>query len=247
MLDKSVWKAPPDLVPLAEDEVHVWCALVGRWNPEHLFDMLAHDERARAGRYRFERDRRRFVVGRGVLRVLLGRYLAIAPDRVDIRYEAAGRPYISAPEPIQFNLSHTRELVLYAFASNRPIGIDVEQVRDQPDALSIAERFFSRQESAALRALPVDRQVAGFLNCWTRKEAYLKALGEGLAMPLDRFDVSLEPGLPARLLVESDPEAPRRWSLRALETITDHVSAICVRGHNWRLTCWELCDGYVSG
>jgi 4'-phosphopantetheinyl transferase len=243
MLDTSVWRADPGVVRLAKDQVHVWCALLGRANAGHLFDMLAPDERARAARYRLERDRRRFVVGRGLLRLLLGRYLQTAPERVDIRYEAAGRPYVAAPDPIQFSLSHSAELALYAFARHRPIGIDVEQALDRPDALRVAERFFSRRESAALRALPADRQVEGFLNCWTRKEAYLKARGEGLTAPLDRFDVSLEPGVPARLLrVEGDPEERRRWSLRALESITGYVSAICVRGHDWRLSCWKLAD-----
>jgi 4'-phosphopantetheinyl transferase len=244
MLDMSVWKADSGAVQLAEDQVHVWCAPLDRPNEGQLFDILAVDERARATRYRFERDRRRFVVGRGLLRVLLGRYLEIAPERIDIRYKSAGRPYVAAPEPIQFSLSRAPELVLYAFAKNRPIGIDVEQIRDQPDALSIAERFFSRHESAALRALPADRQAVGFIDCWTRKEAYLKARGEGLATPLNRFEVSLEPGAPARLQwVAGDPEEPQRWSLRALEAITGHVAAICVRGHDWRLACWELGDG----
>ena len=105
MLDMSVWKADPGAVQLAEDQVHVWCAPLDRPNEGQLFDILAVDERARATRYRFERDRRRFVVGRGLLRVLLGRYLEIAPERIDIRYESAGRPYVAAPEPIQFSLA----------------------------------------------------------------------------------------------------------------------------------------------
>ena len=248
MLDRNVWKAAPDALRLTEDQVHVWCAPLGQWSAERLFGVLVHDERTRAARYRFERDRRRFVAGRGLLRVLLGRYLDIAPERVDIRYEAAGRPYVIAPEPIQFSLAHTTELVLYAFARHRPIGIDIEQVRDLPDALRVAERFFSPNESAALRALPAVRQAEGFLNCWTRKEAYLKARGEGLTAAPDRFDVSLEPGVPPRLLrVEGDPEEQRRWSLRALEGIANHVSAICVGGHDWRLSCWDLSDGDVRG
>lgn len=195
-------------------------------------------------RFRFERDRRRFIVGRGVLRTILGRYLGVEPDKVQFRYSPRGKPYLAErfdSYGLRFNLAHSHELALYAFTRDREIGVDLEYVRPMPDAVEIATRFFSTRENAVFRVLPKSQELEAFYNCWTRKEAYLKATGDGLARPLDQFAVSLTPGEPARLLhVEKDLlQEIARWSFQALKPAFSYVAAVAVEGHDWRLVCWQ--------
>jgi 4'-phosphopantetheinyl transferase len=137
-------------------------------------------------------------------------------------------------------LAHAQGLALYAVAIDREVGIDLERSRPIPDAEEIAERFFSNREKTALLSVPSGQRHEAFLNCWTRKEAYIKAVGDGLACPLDRFEVSLKPGEPARLLsVEGDPREALRWCLRELTPAPDYNAAIAVEGHGWHLACWH--------
>jgi phosphopantetheine--protein transferase-like protein len=145
---------------------------------------------------------------------------------------------------LRFNVSHSDGLALYAIARGREVGVDVEQLRELPRAERIAERFFSTEETAALKAEPAERRVEAFFTCWTRKEAYIKARGDGLAHPLDQFAVSLVPGEPARLWVAGDGDAREiaRWSLDALPLAPGYVAALAARGRGWRLTTrsWPL-------
>lgn len=242
------WGAPPRELAVAEGEVHVWAAPLdppAEAVRRHA-GLLAPDERARAERFHFERDRRRFSVARGVLRHLLGRYLAADPRRVAFRYESHGKPALAdgtAGGGLRFNVSHSGEVALYAFARGRELGVDVEEVRPMEDGLDIAERFFSQAEVAAFRALPADVRDEAFFNCWTRKEAYIKAVGEGLSFPLHVFDVSLAPGEPARLIASRDPRQAERWSLRALpDPAPGYRAAIVVEGGGWELACWRWED-----
>ena len=164
---------------------------------------LAADEQARAERFHFERDREHFIVARGVLRAILGRYLNRAPERLSFCYGAHGKPALAGEagaDAIRFNVSHSHGVALYAVTRGREVGIDLERIRFDLAVLEIAERFFSRREVATLRTLPTEAQRQAFFRCWTRKEAYIKARGEGLSLPLDQFDVSLAPGEPAALL-----------------------------------------------
>ena len=239
------WRLPPSDLTLSSDEVHIWQTSLDQ-PPEYVRDLaqaLSYDEMMRAERFHFERDRRRFIVGRGVLRAILGRYLGVEPHRVRLRYGERGKPYLAgrfASSTLQFNLAHSRELALYAFTYGREIGIDLECIRPLSDADDIADRFFSARENAVFCTLPKSHKLEAFYNCWTRKEAYLKATGEGLARPLGQFDVSLAPGEPARLLhVEGDSREMARWLLRALLPSSDYVAAVAVEGHGWRLACWQ--------
>lgn len=242
------WGTPPPAPALAGDVVHVWAAPLdppdGTMRRHQA--LLAPDERARADRFRFERDRRRFTVARGVLRTLLGRYLGTDPRGIAFRYESHGKPVLAdalAPSGIRFNVSHSGEMALYAFARGRELGVDVEEVRRMEDGLDIAERFFSEAEVAAFRALPEGIRDDAFFNCWTRKEAYIKAVGEGLSFPLHVFDVSLAPGEPARLLASRDPQQAERWSLRGLpDPAPGYRAAIVVEGEGWDLACWRWDD-----
>jgi 4'-phosphopantetheinyl transferase len=246
------WASPPHPLVLEADAVHVWAApldppaaAVGR-----NAALLAPDERTRAERFRFDRDRRRFTVARGVLRTLLGRYLATDPRAVAFRYESHGKPVLAdafAAHGIRFNVSHSGEMALFAFARGRELGVDVEEVRRMEDGLDIAERFFSQAEVAAFRALPDEIRDDAFFNCWTRKEAYIKAVGEGLSFPLHVFDVSLAPGEPARLLASRDPQQAERWSLRGLpDPAPGYRAALVVEGEGWDVACWRW-DAAAAG
>ena len=236
--------SPPDLALSCED-VHVWRASLGQ-PVEHvrqLAQTLSYDEMMKAERFRFERDRRRFIVGRGVLRTILGCYLAVEPDKVQFRYSPRGKPYLAErfdSHRLRFNLAHSHEIALYALTCGREIGVDLEYIRPMLDMEQIAARFFSVRENAALCDIPDDQKLEAFFSCWTRKEAYIKATGEGLARPLDQFEVSLAPGEPAQLLsVEGTSEETANWSLEALVPVPGYVAAVAVAGHGRQLKCWQ--------
>lgn len=221
---------------LANAEVHVWRApltadsSVVQW----LHGTLQPDERSRAERFILERDRKRFIAARGILRQLLGAYLQCEPQKLDFMYGPYGKPAISSARlrrPLSFNVSHSHELALIAVASGRELGIDVEKIRPEFAGEEIATRYFSAPEIDELRQLPVAQRAEGFFHCWTRKEAYVKALGEGLRFPLDSFRVSLTPGSPARL----QSADCHRWTLRSLAPEHGYVAALVGEGSDWQM------------
>ena len=218
-------------------EIHVWAVALDPAPAivERLTKSLAADEWERARRFRFERHRRRYLVGRGALRALLGGYLGIAPGEVAFSYGPRGKPFLAGPaataSALSFNLSNSHELALVGFLRGPEIGVDVEFMKPMPDLEQIAERFFSESERLALRGLPAPQKPEGFFNCWTRKEAYLKAVGEGLAAPLDSFDVTLLPGEPPRMLtLKGDAERAARWFFRCFRPERDYIGALAVEG-----------------
>ena len=153
---------------------------------QQISQSLMEDERIKAERFYFQRDRKRFMVCRGVLRMILGRYLHIEANRVHFSYGPYGKPYLKetlGDSTLRFNLAHSHELALHAFARSREIGVDIEYIRYIPDAEQIALNFFSENENAVLHVLPTSQKQEAFFNCWTRKEAYLKALGVGSSQP----------------------------------------------------------------
>ena len=179
--------------------------------------VLAANEVARADRFRYDNLRRSFVISRGALRVLLGRYLAKPPEDVHLRYGVKGKPSVDAGVPIQFNASHSSAVALFAFALGCEIGVDVERIRPLRYIREIASRFFCAEEAAELLSLPVCQRERGFFLCWTRKEAYVKAVGEGLSTPFDGFRVTLRPGETPRFVHLGQEEAPRAWALHDIE------------------------------
>jgi 4'-phosphopantetheinyl transferase len=197
---------------------------------EELYALLSSDERARASRFHFDRDRDRYVVGRGVLRTLLGDALGMPPELVAFEYGAQGKPRLAIPGP-RFNVSHSGAVALYVLSWSAEVGIDVELYRPEFAREHIAERFFSPAEVATLRSLPDDVQPHAFLTCWTRKEAYIKARGEGLSLPLDRFDVSLHPDSPAALLRTAwSEDEPAQWRLTDLsDAASGYLAAVAMR------------------
>ena len=211
---------------------------------------LTADECQRAERYVFEKDRTHFVVARGLLRVLLGRYLRQDPQHLRFTYGPHGKPALATDTggmSLRFNVSHSHGLALYAITRGREVGVDVERIRPEVAQEKIAERFFSPREVTVLRALPTPLQAPAFFACWTRKEAYIKAKGDGLSLPLDQFDVSLAPGEPAALLHTTwDPQEAACWALQDLAPAPDYRAAVVVAGHDWRLTCWEGPAAYLD-
>ncbi len=245
MVARRGWPLPPEDRTAWDGDVHIWLAELEQ--PEaalqRLRRLLTDEELSRAERFYFERDRRHFVVARGVLRALLSTYLHIPPAAVQFTSGPRGKPALAAAhaeKPLKFNLSHSRELALYAVTHEREIGVDIEWMRPLDDAESIATHFFSAHEQAALHNLHAHLKQQGFFNCWTRKEAYIKATGEGLSQPLDRFDVSLVPGEPAQLLrVLDKPGEVERWSLLALQPPAGYAAALAVEGSGWQVRCWQ--------
>ena len=239
------WSAPPAALALGHGQVHVWRASLDRLGSraEELQSLLDADERERATRFRFEQDRLRFIVARGVLRMLLGRYLARHPSELTFVYSPLGKPSLPPDlraRLLRFNLSHSNEFALFAFTFEGEVGIDIEQLcADFPEE-EIAERFFSSGEVAALGALAPALKTEGFFNCWTRKEAYIKAVGDGLSHQLEHFSVSLAPDEPAALIASADPLELSRWSFRELTPAPGYVAALVVEGRDLELQCYDL-------
>jgi 4'-phosphopantetheinyl transferase len=214
------------------DEVEVIVARpdVGSEAVSASAQLLTDRERERATRFALEPDRRRFIVVRALLRQLLAARLGVRPEAIELAAGARGKPALAgrfAASDLRFNVSHCQDVAVYAFSSGREVGIDVEAVRELPDADDVAARWFSRQEYATYRALEPGDRALGFFQCWTRKEAFIKALGDGLFHPLDRFDVSLAPGEPARILrVEDVPGDRCRWQLEGFSPVPGFVAAV---------------------
>jgi len=245
---ESFWEPPPAALSLSGDEVHVWGARLQlpAERIEELSFLLSADERARAARFRFPEYGERFTATRGVLRLLLGGYLDAAPESLCFAYGDHGKPFLSGPHShsgLRFNLSHSHLIALYALTKYREVGIDVEYPRPKTNWAKIAARFFAKGEVEALQNLPAALQREGFFNCWTRKEAYLKARGEGITIALDSFTVSLKPGEPAALLSsDKDPEEVGRWRLQGLIPEPGYVAAVCAEDGDWKLRCWQWLD-----
>jgi 4'-phosphopantetheinyl transferase len=227
---------------LATGDVHVWRVELNQPEPllEKFRETLEEQELDRASRFHFEKHRRHFTAGRGVLRQLLSQYLGTKPEQLRLSYGAYGKPALNGEHKdsrLRFNMSHSHEVALFAFAEDRELGVDVEHIRTDFASEEVARRFFSRREVETFNALPRHDQVAAFFKCWTRKEAFIKVIGKGLSQPLDKFDVTL--GQPAALLWVSGDDASR-WSLYDLEVGGDYAGALAVEGQVSRIRCWHM-------
>ncbi len=234
-MPNDLWLPGPAAPVLAENEVHVWRAQLDR-SPAELDRFRAHlsgDELERAASFRFDQHRNRYVAGRGILRELMARYLAKPPTEFVFGYNSHGKP--SVGNDLRFNVSHSHELALFAFAHTE-IGVDVERSRPELAGQDIAERFFAPEESNVLMTLPLSERTEAFFRCWTRKEAFVKAHGKGLSLPLSQFVVEFT--REARLVSTAfDRAEAQRWSLYGLEPRPGYAGALAAegRGHVVRL------------
>lgn len=238
------WQSISGCPALHNDEVHIWripLVLV-----EETFAqarrLLAPEECSRADRFHFEKDRVHFIAARSAMRRILGLYTTLPPEKLLFSYSVHGKPdlVVESGADLQFNLSHSHELALLAVTRQRPIGVDIEYIRPNVMGEKIAERFFSKREVEMLNRLPARLQPIAFFNCWTRKEAYIKALGKGLSYPLEKFAVSLAPEESARLLwIENAPEEPKRWKLEELHPGSGYAGAVIAPSSDWTLKCFH--------
>lgn len=241
------WPTGPGRPRASSDAVHVWAARrdVGADALALAEQVLRPDERRRADRFVRDRDRRRWIVSRGLLRILLGRYLEADPHDLEFRYGPQGKPSLARIDEkegdLRFNVSHSGALALYAVASGAEVGVDVEANRPLPELEGVARRFFSPAEVRALRRVSPEGRRDAFYRGWTRKEAFLKANGDGITGGTRSFDVTLEPGLPARIhRVAGRLHGAGEWSLFHLEPAAEWVGAVAVPRPEVEVRRWLL-------
>jgi 4'-phosphopantetheinyl transferase len=236
--DHSVWLSPPPRPRASRDEVQVWRVSLDESQVDKFEVLLDADERMRAERCRFQEHRNQFIVARGALRTILGVYLETQPAGLKFSYGRYGKPALIEgldADEINFNLSHSGEFMLMAVTRGREVGVDIELINQEFATSEVAERFFSRREILSLRRKPEQLQTEAFFNCWTRKEAYIKARGEGLTLLLDQFDVSLDPSGASLLDNRISPGEVSRWSLQELRPAPSYCAALAVEGFSWQL------------
>jgi 4'-phosphopantetheinyl transferase len=241
------WMRPAPDMYLLEGDVHVWRVRLDEASARvrQYMEILSAEERAKAERFRFARHCRRYIVSHAILRIILGRfYLNVDPHKLEFGQGEHGKPHVANHFPerkLYFNLATSHELALYALTRSDEIGVDVEFQRELRDAEEIAARYFAVGEIAALRSLPGETKPEGFYNCWTRKEAFIKAVGKGLSFPLDQFEVSLAPGESARIIsIEGDADQAKHWTLKSLNPGQGYFAALAVRKLGVNLTCWQF-------
>lgn len=241
----SKWFPPPDPFKLEGNEVHVWAAGldVKASSLQRFLQNLSADEYERAQKFSFRKGREHFIVGRGLARVILGRYLDIEPRDLRFLYGPHGKPGLENKVPgdeLFFNMSHSNGLLLCAVTRSREIGIDLEYIRHEISPEQISERYFSTQEAEYLRAFPKHARERAFFTLWVRKEAYIKATGKGFSLPLDEFVVS--PFSEEQVRFPKSPKNHHKtcnWSMRNLDVGPDYAAAIVVQGKCRKLGCYQ--------
>jgi 4'-phosphopantetheinyl transferase len=240
------WNHFHDIIDPGKDEAHVWRASLNQSAKAIaiLEALLSQDEGQRADGYYRALDRDRFIVGRGILRMIISAYLALSPRKLRFTYGEYGKPAVSDDQndrALNFNLSHSAELALYAVTRGRAVGIDIKHIREDFATIEIAERFFSKDEVAEIKSLPMDQRTLGFFNCWSRKESFIKAKGLGVSYPLDRFTVSLTPGVPPALLkVDDDEREASQWKVYELSPGAGYVAALIIKQPPVTLKRWHF-------
>ena len=223
--EPHVWTKPDARPTLSDGALHIWQVNLDRSEYELgvLSELLSIDEQGRAARFHFARDRERYVVGRGILRSILARYLGQPAQELIFNYGSRGKPVLPGA-PLQFNLAHSGGVAVIALSRDRPVGIDIEQIRVVPNWEGVTNSFFSAMERKAIQSVPSIDRLFAFFTCWTRKEAYLKATGDGIGVPLDSFDVSVIPdSLPRLLRVQGAPEETSRWHFHTLPLASEYI------------------------
>lgn len=230
--------APAGQAPLRAGEVHLWrFDLDCVWTQQSVA-LLSAEERARGARFRFEAHRRRFVAGRTVVRTILGRYLDREPRDLEFRYSPQGKPALRSCSNLTFSLSHSDTLALLAVGSVDPLGVDVERIHVIPEMDAIARRTFSPREASEVLSSVGPMRAMKFFRCWTRKEAFVKALGAGLSIDLSEFEVSL--GAHPRILsIHGDASEAEKWTMRQVEPAPGYLASVAVRSASIDLSCFD--------
>jgi len=229
------WLPPPRPLDLRSDQVHVWRIQLSSIPLNE--DALSEAERQRAARFHFDKDRDRYIVSHASLRDILSRYLQSEPHDLKFAANEFGKPFLP-DHNIEFNLSHSGDLGLIAVTRGRKVGVDIELIREDIELENLAARFFSPREISELMALTIEQRTRGFFNCWARKEAYIKAHGLGLSLPLDSFDVSLDERALLRA-TRPDADEASRWMMLSLDTNSGYAGAVAVQGNNVDFKCWD--------
>lgn len=223
---------------LMNGEVAIWHASLEQPAAvlAELQTVLSEEERTRAGRFHFQKHQNAFIAGRGILRLLLSGQTGIHPKDLQFKYTQHGKPFLAGSD-IHFNLSHSGGIVLYGLSPDRQVGIDIEQIRPLKELEQIAKNHFSPEEYHQLSSVREDDRLAAFFRCWTRKEAFIKAIGEGISFPLQEFTVSLKAGYPAKLMsVRGSVENTHRWSMHDVEVPEGYAAALVVEGTGASIT-----------
>ena len=237
-----VWLPAPNALDIESHQVDVWRVSLelATASVKLLGSYLSADESQRAAQLHFPEDRKRFITAHGCLRDILARYLHCEPRQLTFSTGEHGKPALTSHKGINFNLAHSGDYALIAITRGRRVGVDVERVRQDLEMEKIARRYFSKREVSELMALPQEDRKVAFFNCWTRKEAYIKAHGLGLSQPLDSFDVSLSPGKPTVLrATRPDLQEAARWSLESLVIDSQYPSAVAVEGQGLEIRLWD--------
>jgi 4'-phosphopantetheinyl transferase len=242
---KLLWPLPPHEWKSGKQDIHVWAADLDRLleRISSLKETLSPDEQHRAARFHFERDRNRFIAGRSILREILSSYLEIHPPQVHLQYGPRGKPIstdLSGRHLLHFNLGHSEDLILIAVTRACAVGIDVERVRPIPEFENIIIQYFSAREAGEFMALPKDQQLHAFYQLWTRKEACLKATGEGLSDSAEAVDVSFLAREPAQVrATPGNSPTPPGWTLVGLTPASEYVAALATQAAGLTLSCWQ--------
>ena len=232
--NQSSWRIPPEELKLENGEAHIWLARLDERKATDLLQILSEDERARAGRFKLEQDKKRFIVARGFLRTILGRYLKTNPRQLRFEYTKYGKPSIAGTrDEIKFNLSHSDGLALYAVTSEREIGVDLERIKSDFVEDETVAYCLTTREIKHFQTLSEIERVSFFFDCWTLKEAYLKASGDGFLIPPNEIETSL---------LGAEGIRQPRISLQKLPPISDYKAALAAEGNNPRLEFWLLND-----
>lgn len=228
------WNFTSTVPPLTPRIIHIWQANLDL-SPErirHLQTILSPEESQRASRFKFLHLQQRFIAAKGILRTLLGTYLNQSPGSIKFSYGPHGKPELDpqlfSTHSLHFNQSDSKTFALYAFTKSHPVGVDIEYIRTDIEALPLAKRFFSPNETIALNNQPPEQQIPAFFRIWTRKEAFIKAVGEGLSFPLDEFEVNLDEESAKLLSIYTSTVAAARWTLLTLKPNTHYIGAAAV-------------------
>ena len=237
------WPLSSSAPKLSGGEVHIWRVGLdmpdGRW--QTLTSLLSEDELAKAERFQFAKHRRRHTISHAALRILLGQYLARPPQGIDFSYNAHGKPRLAGEgQRIRFNLSHTEDIMLVAFVLDSEVGIDIEAVTRHVDYMGVGQRWFSALESRTLQSLPEQERVDAFFRAWCRKEAYIKARGEGMSHPLQRFSVALDKHGPRLVEHLDDNRETSRWTFIDIDVAKNYRATVVAETANWQVDCYRL-------